>query len=89
MTRGSKTTVVLMLRPFVAPSMRTERSTASRAAASGSSAPGPRPIENPDPVWVSSADPARVATDRKALVRSAVAEIPVVDTSAISERLSP
>lgn len=87
-TRGSKTTVQCADGTFRAPSMRVARSTASSVASSGSSSPGPRPMLNPVPVWVSAPSPAMASTDRKALVRLRNDEIPVVEASATSTRLS-
>ena len=43
---------------------------------------------NPVPVWVSAPSPAMASTDRKALVRLRNDEIPVVEASATSTRLS-
>ena len=43
---------------------------------------------NPVPVWVSAPSPAMASTDRKAFVRLRNDEIPVVEASATSTRLS-
>ena len=88
-TRGSKTTVQCAERAFCAPSIRVARRTASSIASSGSSSPGPRPTLNPTPVWLSAPSPAMASTERKALVRRRYDEMPVVEASATSTRLSP
>ena len=87
-TRGSKTTVQCAERAFCAPSIRVARRTASSIASSGTSSPGPRPTLNPVPVCVSAPSPAMASTDRKAFVRRRDDEMPVVEASATSTRLS-
>ena len=57
-------------------------------ASSGTSSPGPRPTLKPLPVWVSAPSPAMASTDRKAVVRRRYDEMPVVEASATSTRLS-
>ena len=87
-TRGSKTTVQWAERAFCAPSMRVARSTASSIASSGTSSDGPRPTLNPPPVCVSAPSPTMASTEREALVRRRQEEMPVVEASATSTRLS-
>ncbi len=87
-TRGSKTTVQCAERAFCAPSIRMARWTASSIASAGTSSPGPRPTLKPVPVWVSLPSPAMASTERKAFVRCRTEEMPVVETSATSTRLS-
>ena len=62
-TRRSKTTVARVVGPFVEPSIRTARSTASAAALSASSPSNPRPTLKPLPVWLSSPSPAITPTE--------------------------
>ena len=88
-TRGSNTTVQRPDFALVAPNIRTARSTASWAATSGSSEPGPRPTLKPPPVWLSAPSPAIADTERKAEVRLVNAVMPVVDASATSTLPSP
>ena len=57
-------------------------------ASSGTSSPGPRPTLNPLPVWVSAPSPVMASTDKKAFVRLRYDEMPVVEASATSTRLS-
>ncbi len=87
-TRGSNTTVQCADCAFCAPSIRVARPTASSIASSGTSSPGARPTLNPVPVWVSAPSPAMASTERKALVRRRNDEMPVVEASATSTRLS-
>ncbi len=87
-TRGSKTTVQRPEGGFCAPSIRVARRTASSIASSGTNSPGPRPTLKPVPVCVSSPVPTMASTERKADVRLRDDEMPVVEASATSVRLS-
>ena len=87
-TRGSNTTVQCGRARL----RRTEHAGGAQHrvvhASLGTRSPGPRPTVNPLPVWVSSASPAMASTARKAVVRLRYDEMPVVEASATSTRLS-
>jgi len=87
-TRGSNTTVQRPDFALVAPNIRTARSTASWAATSGSSEPGPADAEATTGLAV-CALAAIADTERKAEVRLVNAVMPVVDASATSTLPSP
>ncbi len=72
-----------------APSSRTARSAASRAASCASISPKLRPAENPLPVWVSVPSPAIANAEHDAVVRRVDASTPSEFATAASTAASP
>ena len=88
-TRGSKTTVQRAERAFCAPSIRVARSTASSIASSGTSSPGPAADAEPGAgLGVGALAGDGVDREEGRFVRRRDDEMPVVEASATSTRLS-